>query len=913
MNTQDRWTALKRIHEQLSNAAPQDRDALLVELADGDASLLEDARSLFDACDRVDALPVPRPQTLDGWFGTSLSDVPPPGRRFGPFRLVREIARGGMGVVFEAEQDEPKRRVALKILRWGIASEVARARFEQEARVLGNLVHPGIAALHEVGTHDTASGERVPYLVMELVRDARPITDFVLSEDLSRDERLSLFLDVAGAVTAGHQRGVIHRDLKPDNVLVDGEGRPRVIDFGIARVTAPDMEREHVTEAGLIVGTLGYIAPEQLRADRAGDDVRMDVYALGVILFEMLTGQPPLDLSGLSAMEAIGATLEKRPTAATDIAPDTPHDLSLILGTALAKDPGARYASVDAFVSDIERFRNNEPIHARKPSWTYQLRLFARRHRLAVAASVVVGASLATATWVSLRSSSVAQEAERQASASALRASELLVSNQELIRRLFEEHYDALVSVPGTLEARLDLVRRLEENALSLRLQADDDERLLRTTGELHMRVAALNFRLGGDHLGRPGPAREALGRAAKVFELLRAREDVSPAARVIDRLQVATIAGHLADLDAFEGETKRGRRAAAEALVSLEEIVRNHPELMIARVRHASQSLRLARMEWRAARREDAIQRVRDGLRTLPDDLPESEEAAADVHGNRALLHALHGEILRGDAQWEDAQAQLDLALRSLDAEAALDPSRPALSAKYAQVYGELGLVLLRKGDAASAEKPLAKAVRLGRAQVARNPEDRRARALLRVDLARMGEVCVAQGDLAAGIRWQKEAVGLAEVLAREQPGVLVAQLDLRIGLRRLGNYYMKQGDLPATVTLAERAHALAERLVGAYTATVPARLGWGEALDALGIARWWASEGKPLAARRALLKKARALFAASRDVYESMQTDGVLPTTHANAPEFARSKIKLCDDALASLEDRANLDDHK
>ena len=901
----DRWAALKRIHEAVAEAPASEREKLLVELAGGDDDLLRDARSLLKACDEADArLPVPELETVDEWFGAPRSKTPPLDRRFGTFRLIRELAQGGMGVVFEAEQDEPRRRVALKVLRTGIDSESARLRFEHEGRVLGNLTHPGIGALYGVGEHESETGEHVPYLVMELVRGARPITEFARDEELSTNDRLQLFLEVAAAVAAGHQRGIIHRDLKPDNVLVDEEGRAKVIDFGIARVTAPDIDRGQVTETGLVMGTLGYIAPEQLNAGGAGDDVRMDVYALGVILYEMLTGHSPLDVAGLDILEAVRVTLERRPTPATRYVPSLSQDLVLILNKALAKEPEARYVSVEAFARDVSSFLKSEPIRARAPSWTYQLRLFTRRHRVGVMSSMLVAAALAGATWFSLRSASQARDAEQKATKSSERAEAMLLGSQDLVQSLVSDLYDELAKVPGTLPARLALVKRLESGADVLRVQAGDDNRLLRTAALVHQHVSMLNYRVTGDHLGRPGPALEAIGRSQEAVELLLADPTVDPVQRREDELMLAVLIGLRSDIHTYEGAGEAAVGSATEAVKRLEALHEVWPqELPIANTL-ASQQMRLARMEHRAGDDEAALARIKAAVSVLPEKEPADRKTAMSAYGNRGFLKLLAGQILRYQGKLEEAAVHAKAGLAAFLAEKALDPEGINIRIKLSLAYGELGLLARAAGDIDAAEGHLNEAIRVGREQLARNPEDRQARESLYVDMSYMAKVQDAKGNLDEAVRWQEESVKGGEQFANAHPDALYPQVELRVGLNQLGGYLLRGGQSDRAATVFERAHELAKRLIEKHPKEVSARLGWAEALDALGIARWSRAQKQEGDAKRALLVEAKRLFERSVDVHRAMEADGVLPATHKGAVKQIANKVSICEQNIAALD---------
>lgn len=297
----------------------------------------------------------------------------------GPYLVHRRLGEGGMGIVYEAEQQAPRRLVAIKVVRGGSNIDDYRLRlFQREAQTLARLKHPSIAAVYEGGR--TSEGEH--FFAMELVNGI-PLNQYVHSHDVPRNDRLRLFQQICHAIQYAHQRGVIHRDLKPTNILVDGEGRPKILDFGLARITDPDGTLTTATyEVGRIMGTLPYMSPEEVRGDVNAIDVRSDLYSLGVILFELLTGSLPYTVRRNALPEAIRIICEQEPRRASTIDKSLPADLDVILARALEKDPNRRYQSAAAFADDIERFLTDQPVLARKGNTLYVLQKLLARHRL---------------------------------------------------------------------------------------------------------------------------------------------------------------------------------------------------------------------------------------------------------------------------------------------------------------------------------------------------------------------------------------------------------------------------------------------------------------------------------------------------------------------------------------------------
>lgn len=316
------------------------------------------------------------------------------GHRVGHFEVRAVIAVGGMGTVYEAVQDQPHRVVALKVMNQR-ASPAALKRFQYEAEILGRLRHAHVAQVYEAGVH-TEGAWAVPYFALEFVPDATPLNEYVVRAQLSTRQRLELFVKVCEAVHHGHQQGVIHRDLKPGNILVDVAGEPKVIDFGIARATDADLAltTQH-TAVGALVGTIQYMSPEQCDGDAGGVDTRSDVYSLGVVLYELLTGMLPYDASTGTIYAATRVIREQAPRPPSTLDRKLKGNLETIVLKALAKDREQRYASAAELAQDVRRYLEGEPIAARPPTvWTRVVRWAIRRPRAAtslVCTMLIVG------------------------------------------------------------------------------------------------------------------------------------------------------------------------------------------------------------------------------------------------------------------------------------------------------------------------------------------------------------------------------------------------------------------------------------------------------------------------------------------------------------------------------------------
>jgi WD40 repeat protein/serine/threonine protein kinase len=370
-------------------------------------------------------------QRLDGTLG--------PGAAIGNYRIIRMIGEGGMGAVYEAEQEHPRRTVALKVIKPGLASPQLLRRFEQESQALGRLQHPGIAQIYEAGTADTGFGPQ-PFFAMEFI-GGPSLMEYAEQRRLNAKQKLEIMGKVAEAVHHAHQRGLIHRDLKPGNILVDQTGQPKILDFGVARVTDSDSQATMQTDVGQLVGTLAYMSPEQVVADPLELDTRSDVYALGVIMYELLSGRMPYPISK-KLHEVIQAIREQDPQRLSTIDRVYRGDIETIAAKALEKDKTRRYGSAAEFSADIGRYLKDEPIVARPASATYQLQKFARRHTALVVGIAAAVVFLVVGGAFSLWQASVARrERDRATTAEKLATTERdrALAAQQLATKAEEE------------------------------------------------------------------------------------------------------------------------------------------------------------------------------------------------------------------------------------------------------------------------------------------------------------------------------------------------------------------------------------------------------------------------------------------------------------------------------------------
>ncbi|MCC6426566.1 MAG: serine/threonine protein kinase [Phycisphaerales bacterium] len=380
-----------------------------------DAALLADVQSLLAAHDTSETFLESGALRDAGLAPAFDSSWAVPGASLGPFIIESVIGSGGMGVVFRARQQSPPRPVALKIMRAPALPGGMLKRFTREAAVLARLQHPSIAQIYSAGVEHRPGGPG-PYLAMELV-EGTPLDHHIRQHDLSARDRTELMAKIAEAVAHAHQRGVVHRDLKPPNILVQSDGIPKVLDFGIARLIDLQGQDSAVptqtlqTQRGEILGTLAYMSPEQFEGDSERIDVRSDVYSLGAILYEVMAGRPAIPTDRLSIAQAATAVATREPTPLGSLSPHLRGDLETIAAKALDKDPQRRYQSAAELAEDLRRHLRDEPILARPATTFYRASKFVRRHRTVVILGLGVILALTAGLFATLWQ---AREAERQ-------------------------------------------------------------------------------------------------------------------------------------------------------------------------------------------------------------------------------------------------------------------------------------------------------------------------------------------------------------------------------------------------------------------------------------------------------------------------------------------------------------------
>ena len=583
----ERWGRVKQIVNACLDMEPGKRKAHIAAACAGDPALLTEVESLLASYADV-----------GDFLETSALDEEQrkiqTGRKIGNYQISETIAQGGMGAVYKAVRadDQYRKQVAIKLIRGGMDSEFIVRRFKAERQILANLDHPNIARLLDGGTTDDGQ----PYLVIEYVV-GQPIDAYCDSRKLSTLERLSLFRGICSAVQYAHQNLVIHRDLKPGNILVTAAGVPKLLDFGIAKILDP----QHTGGTGETTATLArmmtpeYASPEQLRGGPFS--TATDVYSLGVVLYRLLTGHGPYRTASRSLPEIAKAVCEEepeKPSTAIDRVEQTTEfdgrttsltpeivssdrnerhdklrshlegDLDNILLKALRKEPERRYASVEQFSEDIRRYLEGLPVLARKDTLTYRTSKFVKRHKAGVAATALVIVALIAGILVTLREARIAREQAEIARAERTKAERRFNDVRKLANSLIFEIHDSIQEMPAATATRKLLLERALQYLDSLAKEASGDCSLQRELATAYQRIGLLQ---GSSFASNLGDTEGALGSFRKAIANWDAVAKANPT-DVVDQLNVAY--GHRILSAMFTNMGKPGAREQIDEAMAI-------------------------------------------------------------------------------------------------------------------------------------------------------------------------------------------------------------------------------------------------------------------------------------------------------------------------------------------------------
>ncbi len=770
------WERVKQALAVVLVAPAGDRTRAVDAACAGDEALRREVEEYLRYEDRAQAL-LPTIPCRDSPCGDSFPAMDhAPLERVGPWRVLREIGRGGMGVVYLAERDDGEYRqtAALKLVQDRRATATFVDLFRRERQILAQLDHPNIARLLDGGS--TAAGQ--PYYVMEYV-EGEPLSEYCRKRGLFAVERLRLFLKMCDGVSHAHRRLIIHRDLKPGNMLVNASGEPKLLDFGLAKVLDPTVESD-LTLAGMPLLTPTYASPEQVRGEHL--TTATDVYSLGVILYELLTGRLPYESKGQTLFQIWTAVCDRTP-----LPPGINADLDSIVMMALRKEPEKRYWSVEALQADVERYLGGLPVRARHGNAFYRMRRFVARRKWAVmaaAAAVLLACLSFAAIW-------------REERLAEFRFNQL----RQFARSVVFELHDSIEQLPGSTAARKLLVERSLRYLGSLEASSGRDLGLKWELAEAYKRIGDAQGNSARANLGDSAGAIESYSRARTLLRQIVAAD----AANLSARNTLASLDRSYADVLWDRGKQAESLALTGEAIGILRQVA--HGKILRCR--------RERPWRWRSGPWRPVLPRLRTGRRRLA---PGSRlwrflrlfrrrailRSAANVSPPSTCWRTGSPKPSRSSAPRNRSTAKVSL----------LPPPAPRRRWIFLSTSAIWAWPFLTTGRYPEAVMKYEGAFTLRRDAAAADPNDYRARAALGRSLDRVALAYRASGDLAAAIRSAREGAAVLAAVSAHDPGSQQYRKEAALSFARLGSLYEAKADWHSALAAYQRSSALAGEL---------------------------------------------------------------------------------------------------
>lgn len=805
--TQAQWDRVGELFTAALQEATGKREAWLEAACPDDAVVRAEVLSLLRSDQSVGS---------SGFVGkhmapalASLVQGAQPPARVGPYRLVRELGQGGMGTVYLAERDDDQYRtqVAVKLVRRGYDTDLILNRFYRERQTLARLQHPHIARLLDGGT----TPEGLPFIVMEYI-DGTRITDYCRERGLSVAQRLTLFLNVCKAADYAHRHFVVHRDIKPGNILVDQSGDVKLVDFGICKLLQSDpAEMDQTLEAGLRPLTPDYASPEQIRGDPI--TVGSDIYSLAAVLYELLTGAKPhkIENHSIQAIErGICDTEVVRPSAAAAskaVARQLEGDLDTILLYALQKDPRRRYGSVEQFSEDIRRHLAHQPVMARPDTFGYRAGKFLRRRSGSVAAAAAVLLALSAGVVLSLRSARIAQE------------------NLGLVRQLSNtfvfDVYDSVRDLPGATKARQLIVKTGLQYLDNLSRNAGGDAELQRELAAAYRRIGDVQGDVMNANLGNTGDALASYTKALALLEPV-LRADPLNRRAAVEQLTLHLRIGGIRSYTQDPAQTLASYRQAEQLAEALRARFPDEQEInrQLANIYNGMGDVTRRQADYAGARAE-----YTKALTLLT---PYEQSHADDREAMRALAVAYAG-IGNSEARLgrlkESLAAHRQATTRLLKL-TALEPANANYQRELMITYSHTGDVLgnpnLRNlGDTAGAMEAYGRMTDVARRLHEADPADQRGWSDYGIALARVAAVMPA-APAGERIRVLQQAISLLREAVRMNSSNLLIRGELAFSHNFLGDAYQTAGDTENALRAYREGLSMTDELQKLGSATV-------------------------------------------------------------------------------------------
>ncbi len=934
----ERWKRVKQLLDEALAVKSGERAALLERACAGDPQLRQEVESLVASHEQAgtDFLKAP---AVD--LAAVVSNGLRSGRRIGVYEIVAEIGHGGMGEVYRAVRADGQytKDVAVKLVRVGHDTNSMLERFRNERQILASLDHPNIARLLDGGTTD----DGVPYLVMELI-EGQPIDAYCDAHKLSVSERLLLFRQVCAAVQYAHQRLVIHRDIKPGNILVTKQGEPKLLDFGIAKIVTPIHDAQTTLTQAM---TPEYASPEQIRGEPI--TTATDVYSLGVVLYRLLTGRSPYPEDTRTPLKLAKAVCETEPgrpstvvvkrAAADGQAPDRissaregspaklqrrlSGDLDDITMMALRKEPARRYGSVEQFAEDIRRHLEGLPVAARKGSWSYRAERFVQRHRFWIAAAAVVVLAIAGGVGATIREARIAR-------ANARRAENRFNDVRHLANSLIFDVDNSIADLPGSTPARKLLADDALQYLDTLAREAKGDLTLQRELATAYQKLGEIQGNPYLPNLGETGPALESYRKALTIRQALAAAnprnkdDQVSLAfayawvgnisivtsgnveealaeeikARSILEPLVQSDPDNLTLLKRLEevygtiGDIEGGNGSSAN-LGDVESALENHRKaraiaerIFKAKPKDTPAHLALAAMDANFA--SDLVKKgERSGAlasyREALDILQPLAESSPKYKRSVSLIYQRIGNVQMMDGDSAAAMKNYRARLEITERIAQDDPKNVSARLDLADSYSFVGIAAAGLGDTTQGLAMLAKAIDLFEKETARDPKLSFARRTLALACLFRGQVLFKSGKMDGALSDFRKTAAIYEAIVSANANDADAQVELAAANSKMADVLVMRGESSAAVEMYQKSLAVVEPFAHASHPLVQAQYAAADAGRGLGVAlqRQAARSGSSMAERTEALKQACSWFQQSVAEWQRVPNPGKFSPT--------------------------------
>ncbi len=838
----ERWQRLESLFQEAIERKPDERRDFLSQACAGDPSLRAEIEQLIAGYEKAGTFIEGSPALT----GATLL-VPEPeeeavaGRRLGAYELIREIGRGGMGVVYLAARadEEFLKRVAIKLVLADFDHESINRRFRNERQILASLDHPNIARLLDGGTTEGGS----PFFVMEYI-EGQPIKDYCDSQRLSTVERLKLFRAVCSAVHYAHQNLIVHRDIKPGNILVTVDRTPKLLDFGIAKLISPDAQLGEITEATSRVMTPDYASPEQARGEHI--TTASDVYSLGVLLYELLTGHRPYRVTSRSPLEIIQAICEQEPDkpstaiARTQTAPGgegqttitlTPEtvsrarnsepgklrrqlmgDLDNIVLKAMRKEAPRRYASVEQLSEDIRRHLEGLPVTARKDTLSYRAGKFVRRHKAAVAAAIVVFIALLAATGVTLRQARVAL-VERD------KAERRFNQVRKLANAVMFKYHDGIQELPGSTPVREMLVKDALEYLDGLAQEATGDASLQRELATAYEKVGDVQ---GDPYSASLGDTTGALASHRKSLAIREALLAADPSSAGV-RGDLASSYLKLGDILWLGGDWNSALDVYLKARDINEALAAADPSNSRLRSDLALNYVTVGDTLIETGDLPGALVNQRKALAIREELAASASELKAKI--NVGVSHTKVADTLTRIGQKEECLMEYEKSVGTFEALLAVDPSSVPVRRYLVNTAQRLGEALLKYGEMDRALVVLRKGAAIAESLAAADPADAVARRNLNGAYSSLAHALLKKRDYPQSLAMYRKTLEIALATSAADPSNAQARRDVMVAYNQIGSVLDESNNLPEAEQSYRKALAIGEALSAADHTTAQPR----------------------------------------------------------------------------------------